>query len=164
MNLNRVILIGNLAVDPELRTTTTGKSVCNFRIATNRIWKDQAGQQQKETEFHTIVAWGRLAEIASSYLKKGDLAMIEGRLRTRSWQDLSGNKKFRTEIVTEGLQLGPKGQKSFQGGPKPSADESEPNNSSGQEDIPIIEEGKPASVENYSEAREEEIDVKDIPL
>ena len=64
MNLNKVILIGNLAADPELRSTTTGKSVCNFRIATNRIWKDASGQQQKETEFHTIVAWGKLAEIS----------------------------------------------------------------------------------------------------
>lgn len=146
MNLNKVILIGNLASDPELRSTSTGKSVCNFRIATNRIWKDASGQQQKETEFHTIVAWGRLAEISSKYLNKGALAMIEGRLRTRSWQDASGNKKYRTEIIAEGLQLGPKGigKKSEEPSemPEPSA-----------ENIPVIE-----------EEPEGEIDVKDIPL
>lgn len=144
MNLNKVILIGNLAADPELRSTTTGKQVCNFRIATNRIWKDAAGQQQKETEFHMIVAWGKLAEIASKYLTKGALAMVEGRLRTRSWQDQSGIKKFRTEIVAEGLQLGPKRiPGSFSGSPT----------QGDKDEIPIIDEGK-----------EEEIDVKDIPL
>lgn len=146
MNLNKVILIGNLAANPELRTTSTGKSVCNFRIATNRIWKDVSGQQQKETEFHTIVAWGKLAEIASKYLTKGALAMIEGRLRTRSWQDQSGNKRFSTEIVAEGLQLGPK--KTPFGS---STDSSAP--AEDKEEIPVIEEPK-----------DEEIDVKDIPL
>src|SRR3989344_828515 len=154
MNLNKVILIGNLAADPELRNTTTGKSVCNFRIATNRIWKDASGQQQKETEFHTIVAWGKLAEISSKYLVKGALAMVEGRIRTRSWQDSSGNKRFRTEIVAEGLQLGPK-RMPTSSSPSPTED---------KEEIPIIEEPKPASAEDYGEAKEEEIDVKDIPL
>ena len=145
MNLNKVILIGNLAADPELRNTTTGKSVCNFRIATNRIWKDSAGQQQKETEFHTIVAWGRLAEICSQYLTRGSLAMIEGRIRTRSWQDQSGNKRFRTEIIAQNMQMGPKGM----GGKKIEQPLEEPPG----ENIPVIE-----------EEPEEEIDVKDIPL
>lgn len=161
MNLNKVILIGNIAAEPELRSTSSGKNVCNFRIATNRIWKDAAGQQQKETEFHTIVAWGKLAEIASKYLAKGTLAMIEGRLRTRSWQDQTGNKKFRTEIVAEGLQLGPKrtpmGQAATSGG-EPRPDES------GRDEIPVIEEPKPSAQGGYDEVKEEEIDVKDIPL
>lgn len=169
MNLNRVILIGNITANPELRSTSTGKQVCNFRIATNRIWKDASGQQQKETEFHTIVAWGKLAEISSKYLTKGTLAMIEGRLRTRSWQDQSGNKRYATEIVAEGLQLGPKRiTNSSPYAPSPQGI---------KEEIPIIEEPaftaseavltseeKPASAEGYGEAREEEIDVKDIPL
>ena len=155
MNLNKVILIGNIATEPELRSTATGKNVCNFRIATNRIWKDAAGQQQKETEFHTIVAWGKLAEIASKYLTKGALAMVEGRIRTRSWQDPSGVKKFRTEIVAEALQLGPKRTP----GSFPNSPASEEKN----DEIPVIEEPRPAT-ENYGEAREEEIDVKDIPL
>lgn len=147
MNLNKVILIGNLTADPELRNTPSGQPVCNFRMATNRIWNDkQSGQQQKETEYHTIVAWGRLAEIASRYLNKGALAMIEGRLRTRSWQDPSGNKKFRTEIVAERLQLGPR-----IGREKPViSSASTPEKK--EEEIPIIEED------------EKEIDVKDIPL
>ena len=155
MNLNRVILIGNMAAAPELRTTTTGKQVCNFRLATNRVWKDASGQQQKETEFHTIVAWGKLAEIASRYLTKGTLAMIEGHLRTRSWQDQSGNKKFATEIIAEGLQLGPKRTL-----PGSSLNSPAPED---KEEIPIIEE--PSSVETLaSEEKEQEIDVKDIPL
>ena len=155
MNLNRVILIGNMAAAPELRTTTTGKQVCNFRLATNRVWKDASGQQQKETEFHTIVAWGKLAEIASRYLTKGTLAMIEGRLRTRSWQDQSGNKRFTTEIIADGLQLGPKRT------PGLSPDLSVPEDKGGE--IPIIEEPAPAEA-LASEEKEQEIDVKDIPL
>ena len=145
MNLNRVILIGNLTADPELRNTPSGQAVCNFRMATNRFWVNkETRQQQKEAEYHTIVAWGRLAEISSQYLTKGSLVMIEGRLRTRSWQDPQGNKRFRTEIVAEGLQFGPKGSA------KPSAAKEQ----SEQNDIPIIEEDKD----------EEEIDVKKIPF
>lgn len=148
MNLNRVILIGNLTADPELRNTPSGQSVCNFRMATNRIWTDKkTNQQQKETEYHTIVAWGRLAEIASRYLNKGALAMVEGRLRTRSWQDPSGNKRFRTEIVAERLQLGPK-----TGQGKLSSTGQTPIPKEKKEEIPIIEE------------EEGEISVKDIPL
>lgn len=154
MNLNKVIIIGNLAADPELRTTTSGKSVCNFRIATNRIWKDSAGQQQKETEFHTIIAWGRLAEITSQYLTKGALAMIEGRLRTRSWQDKSGNKRYTTEIIAENLQMGPKGQ-GFK-----RAEEHAGEGDASPENIPIVEE----PVASINEEAEEEINVKDIPL
>lgn len=143
MNLNKVILIGNLTSDPELRSTPSGQAVCNFRMATNRVWSNKAtGQKQQEAEYHTVVAWGRLAEIASQFLTKGSLAMIEGRLRTRSWQDSSGNKRFRTEVVAQTLQLGPRGAKTTEAV------------ETGKEDIPIIEEEK----------GEEEIDVKDIPL
>lgn len=148
MNLNKVILIGNLVSDPELRNTPSGQPVCNFRLATNRTWFDKkTNQKQQEAEYHTIVVWGKLAEIASRFLTKGSLAMIEGRLRTRSWQDASGTKKFRTEIVAQGLQLGPKGVKSS--GSTDNLREDEP-----KEEIPIIEEDK----------EEGEIDVKDIPL
>lgn len=147
MNLNKVILVGNLTSDPELRSTPSGQSVCNFRMATNRMWTDKnTNQKQQETEYHTIVAWGRLAEIASQFLTKGSLTMIEGRLRTRSWQDSSGNKRYRTEIVAQTLQLGPRSAKS----------QNEPAEQSKEvkEEIPIIEEEK----------EEGEIDVKDIPL
>lgn len=150
MNLNKAIIIGNLVSDPELRSTPSGQQVCNFRIATNRIWTDKnSGQQQKKTEYHSIVAWRRLAEIASQFLKKGSLVLIEGRLETRSWQDSSGNKRFRTEIIAERMQLGPKRAEKVI--PDQEKNEKE-QNLSGQEEIPIIEEG------------EEEIDVKDIPF
>ncbi len=136
MNLNKAILIGNLTADPELKSMPSGQPVCNFRMATNRIWTDkETRQQQKEAEYHTITAWGRLAEIASQYLSKGSLVMVEGRLRTRSWQDQQGNKRFRTEIVAERLQLGPRGAG------KAPAGENEPRfKEPGQEEIPIIEE------------------------
>ncbi|MBM3257478.1 MAG: single-stranded DNA-binding protein [Candidatus Liptonbacteria bacterium] len=109
MNLNKVFLIGRLTADPQLRTTPGGASVTSFSIATNRMWTDKAGGKQNETEFHNIVAWGRSAEIASQYLKKGSIAFVEGRLQTRSWQDKQGQTRKSTEIILERLQLGPRG-------------------------------------------------------
>ncbi len=155
MNLNKVILIGNLTADPELRSTPSGQPVGNFRLATNRIWIDKnTHQKQQEVEYHTIVVWGKLAEIASRFLTKGSLAMVEGRLRTRSWQDASGVKKYRTEIVAQTLQLGPR---LAGGGTRP---QQEPvNRNDNKEEIPIIEE-EPA-VEPKDEG---EIKVEDIPF
>ena len=165
VNLNKVILIGNLTADPELRSTPSGQAVCNFRMATNRIWMDRnTNQKQQEVEYHAVVAWGKLAEVASRFLTKGSLAMVEGRLRTRSWQDSSGNKRFRTEIVAQTLQLGPKLQKAASEGGEPlaslDASRSGRPESSGREEIPIIEE----PVATSEEKGEEEIDVKDIPF
>ena len=151
MNLNKVFLIGNLTADPELRTTTSGQKVCTVRLATNRTWKNQAGQQQEKAEFHSIVLWGRLAEIASQYLKKGNMAYIEGRIETRSWDDPSGVKKYRTEVIAERLQLGPRGQGGAAPFQKNSEPASAPEGASAGEEIPIIEE-------------DEDIDVKDIPF
>jgi single-strand DNA-binding protein len=110
MNLNKVYLIGRLTQDPEVRTTPSGQQVCTVKLATSRVWNDPATKQKREaTEFHTIIAWGRLAEICSQYLKKGGLAMFEGRLQTRSWDDkTSGQKRYMTEIVAETMQLGPR--------------------------------------------------------
>jgi single-strand DNA-binding protein len=123
-------------------------------MATNRTWTNkESRQQQKETEYHTVVAWGRLAEIASQFLQKGALAMVEGRLRTRSWQDASGNKRFRTEIVAQSLQLGPRGVKTSST-TSPDSQEQKPNVHTQQEDIPVIEE----------DSGEGEINVKDIPF
>ena len=107
MNLNKVQLIGRLTVDPELRNTASGQSVANFGLATNRYWTKD-GQRQEETEFHTIVVWGRQAEVASQFLKKGALAYIEGRLQTRTWQDKEGGNRKTTEIVAERVQFGPR--------------------------------------------------------
>ncbi|MEK7503544.1 MAG: single-stranded DNA-binding protein [Patescibacteria group bacterium] len=155
MNLNKVILIGNLTADPELRSTPSGQPVGNFRMATNRIWIDKnTRQKQQEVEYHTIVVWGKLAEIASRFLTKGALVMIEGRLRTRSWQDAAGVKKYRTEIVAQTLQMGPR---LAGGGTKPQQESMDKNDA--KEEIPVIEEE--TSVEPKGE---EEIDVKDIPF
>ncbi|MBI2635146.1 MAG: single-stranded DNA-binding protein [Parcubacteria group bacterium] len=107
MNLNKVFILGNLTRDPELRQTATGQNVATFGVATNRIWSNQSGKQT-QTEFHNVVVWGRLAEIAHQYLGKGRLVFVEGRLTTRTWQDQSGQKRNRTEIVGENLQLGPR--------------------------------------------------------
>ncbi|MEK7123444.1 MAG: single-stranded DNA-binding protein [Patescibacteria group bacterium] len=108
MNLNRAIIVGNVTRDPELRTTAAGKPVTTIGVATNRKWTDATGQKQEQVEFHNVVLWGRLAEIAGQYLKKGALVLIEGRLQTRSWEGQDGVKKFRTEIVAENMQLGPR--------------------------------------------------------
>jgi single-strand DNA-binding protein len=103
MNLNKVMLIGNLTRDPELRSTPAGDSVAGFSIATNFTWKDKAGQKQEKAEFHNIVAWRKLAEIIGQYLKKGSKIYIEGRLQTRNWEDQNGTKRYRTEIIADNM-------------------------------------------------------------
>lgn len=101
MNLNKVLLIGNITRDPELRTTPSGQSVVHITVATNRIYFNKDKERLEEVEFHDVVLWSRLAEIASQYLKKGSKVYIEGRLRTRSWEDQAGIKRYRTEIIAE---------------------------------------------------------------
>ncbi len=142
MNLNRVILVGRLTQDPQLRNTSSGSAVCSFGLATNRVWTDRTANEKKQsTEYHNIVLWRRLAEIASQYLTKGSLVLIEGRLQTRSWEDASGNKKYKTEIVGEQMQLAPK---SF-GSSAPDMERKPPGRPTEkeqitQEEIPVIEE------------------------
>lgn len=108
MNLNKVFILGRLTADPELRATPTGQQVANFSVATNRVWTDKGGQKQEAVEFHNVVVWGRQAEIASKFLNKGGLVLVEGRLQTRGWQDKQGQNRKTTEIVAERLQLGPR--------------------------------------------------------
>lgn len=108
MNLNKIFILGNLTRDPELRQTMTGQSVCSFGVATNSFFKDKSGQNQKRAEFHNVVVWGRQAEIANQYLKKGSSVLVEGRLQTRSWQDKQGQTHKTAEIISERIQLGPK--------------------------------------------------------
>ncbi len=105
--VNKVILIGNLGQDPESRTTPGGTTVTNLRIATTDSWKDkQSGEQKEQTEWHTVVLWNRLGEIAAEYLKKGQQVYIEGALRTRKWQDkTSGNDRYSTEIIASDMQM-----------------------------------------------------------
>jgi len=102
-SLNRATILGNLTRDPEMRTTTSGQSVCSFGVATSRSWKDAAGAKQEQSEFHNLVAWGKLAEICSQYLKKGRKVYVEGRLQTRDWEGQDGVKRYRTEIIIENL-------------------------------------------------------------
>ena len=145
MNLNKVFLIGRLTRDPEMKMLPSGQAVANLGLATDRYFNNKSGQKQQETEFHNIVLFGRLAEIASQYLRKGSLVFFEGRVRTRNWQDSSGNKRYRTEIIVQRLQLPPKSM----GKVTPSQPEKETKEE--QEEIPIIEE-------------DGEIDVKNIPF
>jgi single-strand DNA-binding protein len=102
-SINKIILIGNLTRDPEMRRTPNEQYVATFGMATNREWITKDGRKQQSSEFHDIVCWGRLAEIANQYLKKGKTVYIEGYLKTRSWDDASGVKRFRTEIVAQDL-------------------------------------------------------------
>jgi len=108
MYLNKVFIFGNLTRDPELRSLPSGNAVVNFSLATNRIWKDKDGNKQEGTEFHNIVIFGRQAEIASQYLRKGSSLLVEGRLQTRSWDDNAGAKRYRTEIIVDKFQFGPR--------------------------------------------------------
>ena len=108
MNFNKAILIGRLTVDPQLRTTSSGQSVTTISIATNRVWTNKAGERQEDVQFHNVVIWGRQAEIVNQFLKKGSLAMVEGRLQTRTWTDNQGQNKRTTEIVCERIQFGPR--------------------------------------------------------
>lgn len=151
MNLNKAIIIGNLTRDPELRTTPGGQQVATFGVATNRVWTDSSGNKQQKAEFHNIVTWGKLAEIASQYLTKGALVMIEGRIETRNWEAQDGTKRNRTEIIAERLQMGPRAQGAG-GGAKPAFKK--------KEAAPATEESAPESMPDDSE----EIKVEDIPF
>ncbi len=110
MNVNKVILVGRLTRDPELRNTNSGQAVVTVSLATNRFWKDQNGQKQEQTEFHRIVVFGRLAETVSQYLVKGQEAYFEGRLQTRSWTGKDGAEKYTTEVIANDVQFGSKPQ------------------------------------------------------
>lgn len=168
MNLNKIFIIGNLTRDPEKRSLPSGQAVVSFGVATNRFYKDQQGTRQQETEFHNVTAFGRLAEIICQYLQKGSSILVEGRIKTRNWQDASGVKHYRTEIIAESLQLGPKPS----GGSFKSNKDHEGGIDAGshvpQEEIPIIEEEMPIkskmTKKDFDEEKEEEIDVKDIPF
>jgi single-strand DNA-binding protein len=105
MSVNKVILLGRLGQDPELKYTPGGSPVCNFSVATTESWTDKSGQKQEKTEWHRIVVWGKLAELCNQYLSKGRQAFLEGRLQTRSWDDKDGNKKYTTEILASTVQF-----------------------------------------------------------
>lgn len=157
MNVNKVILVGRLTRDPEVRTTPSGQSVTSVSLATNSSWKDKSGQKQERTEFHNIVIWGRLAEIAGQYLTKGQEAYFEGRLQTRKYTGKDGIERRVTEIVAENMQLGSRAGGSSQGGnynaPRPAtAPIATPQAT--EEEIPTIN----------LEEEAEEIKIEDVPF
>jgi single-strand DNA-binding protein len=108
MYLNKVFLIGNLTRDPELKAIPTGTKVASISMATNRVWKDQSGARKDATEYHNVVAFGRQAETLAQYARKGSSLYVEGRIQTRSWDAADGQKKYRTEIILDNFQFGPK--------------------------------------------------------
>jgi single-strand DNA-binding protein len=150
MNLNRAFILGNLTRDPESKSTPSGQNVCRFAIATNRIWVDKMGVKQQKADFHNIVAWGKLGDICSQYLKKGGLVFVEGRIETRNWTTPEGIKKYWTEIIAEKMQMGPRGTGSNQ----PSGSSSYNQSANEPEEIPTID----------TSSSDEEIEIKDIPF
>jgi single-strand DNA-binding protein len=121
MSVNKVILVGRLGRDPESRFTASGQAVCNFSLATDRSYKDRNGQTQKQTEWHKIVAWGKLAEICQKFLKKGSQIFVEGRIQSRQWEDQQGQKRTAFEIVANEMRM--LGSRGDSGGAAPHAAE-----------------------------------------
>lgn len=160
MNLNKVFIIGRIATDIVLKATSTNQAVTTFNVATNRVWTDKSGQKQEEAEFHTVVVWGRQAELASQFLSKGSLVLIEGRLRTRSWKDANNQNRKVTEIVCERMQFGPRSSGTSPRAasvatdvaPKPKAAQAKEEES---EDLPQI---------SVDESLEDEIKPEDLPF
>ena len=137
--VNKVILVGNLGRDPELRSTQSGQQVASSSLATNRKWKDRDGNRQEKTEWHNIKCWGRQAEVAGQYLTKGRQIYVEGRLETSSWEDRqSGEKKYRTEIICENFQmLGQRGDSAGSGFQPPDAPAAPGPQAAEDDDIPF---------------------------
>lgn len=171
MNFNRATIVGRLTANPETRSLPSGQTLTTFSLATSRFWTDQAGQKQQAADFHNIVAFGKLGEICAQYLIKGSLALVDGRLQTRSWEGQDGVKRYRTEIVMQSMQLGPKPQGSygattasapvknnFQARPAIKPRATEP----AEEDIPIIEVDEPLPATTND--KEGEVNVDNIPF
>lgn len=148
MYINKAIIYGNLTRDPELKSLPSGSQVSEFGVATNRVWKDKNGAKQESTDFHNIVVFGRQAEFVKQYLHKGSGVFIEGRIQTRSWEGQDGVKKYRTEIIADRIQFGPKG-----GATSGSYDKSDSAPTSAKE-----------SKGDEIEYPEEEINADDIPF
>jgi len=152
MYLNKVLIIGNLTRDPEIKAIPSGVKVCSFSVATNRVWKDKEGNRQEAADFHNVVVFGRQAENVAQYMRKGGQVMVEGRLQTRSWDDAAtGTKKYRTEIIADRVQFGSNNS----AGSRTNQSQSE-----NKKDIKSGEEDKLDTIE-YPE---EQISVDDIPF
>lgn len=180
MNFNKAIILGNVTKDPEVRALPSGQQVTNFSIATNRYYTATSGEKKEEAEFHNIVCFGKLADITSRYIKKGSLILIEGRIKTRNWVNQQGVKQYRTEIIAESMQMGPRGAGTSTTGFGASAggyqrsNFQQPQQDQRPEEIPVIEENynpAPANSEPenpksvaFEDSAADEIDVKDIPF
>lgn len=159
MYYNKAIVIGNLTRDPEMKALPSGIQVTSFAVATNRVWKDKSGAKQESVDYHNVVVFGRQAETAAQYLKKGASVMVEGRMQTRSWDDKSsGEKKYRTEIVADRVQFGPRTSGTAGATSAPAGKtESGVKGKEGGKDLA-------ADVGGAIEYPEEEINAEDIPF
>jgi single-strand DNA-binding protein len=158
MYLNKVYLIGNLTQDPEFKALPSGSSVSSFSLATNRTWVDKQGQKQETAEYHNVVAYGKQADTISQYLRKGSLILVEGRLQTRSWEAQDGQKKYRTEIIIESFQFGPKGSSGAGAASSPASRSSAPKPAASKPVANIQEELPTVNLD------EDEIDLEEIPF
>lgn len=164
MDLNKVMLIGNITKDPELRSTPSGQSVASFGLATNRVWKDPtSGERKSAAEFHNIVAWRKLAEICGQYLRKGSKVYVEGRLQTRNWQGQDGNKRYMTEVIMENmimLDRKPQGDFSPSSGMSQQAASASPQQTSAHSAPPQPEEIPTIQIDE----NQDEVRIEDIPF
>lgn len=162
MNVNKAMLVGRVTRDPEIRTTPTGQSVATISMATNNFWTDKSGTKQEKTEFHNVVLWGRLAEIAGQYLTKGQECFVEGRLQTREYVAKDGTTRRITEIVGETMQLGNRAQGSSQSGASRSTTPTDrPKNTQSQSAPAPVEEEIPTI--NLDDEKDE-IKIEDVPF
>lgn len=160
MYINKAMIYGNLTRDPETRALPNGTPVSSFSVATNRVYKDKNGAKQESVDYHNVVVFGRQAEIVTQYLRKGSSVFVEGRIQTRSWDDKDGTKKYRTEIVAEGFQFGPKSGGAQSSGDYNSGASARPAASAKSSEQPAP---SPAELDTI-EYPEEDINPDDIPF
>jgi single-strand DNA-binding protein len=154
MYFNKAIIIGNLTRDPELKSLPSGIQVCTLSVATNRVWKDKNGAKQESTDYHNVVVFARQAETAAQFLRKGASVMVEGRMQTRSWDAADGSKRYRTEIVADRVQFGPRAAGAPEGNAPRAASAEAPASQSKQDAPPM----------DTIEYPEEDINPEDIPF
>ncbi|MEI8130722.1 MAG: single-stranded DNA-binding protein [bacterium] len=154
MFYNKAIIIGNVTRDPEIKALPSGAKVTSLSVATNRVWKDQAGAKKEQTDFHNVVVFGRQAETVAQYIKKGSMLMIEGRIQTRSWDGADGKKNYRTEIVADRVQFGPRGGATAGGTTVAGSNDPQSNS-------PMNQGGKDVETIDYPD---DDINAEDIPF
>ncbi|MEK7185253.1 MAG: single-stranded DNA-binding protein [Patescibacteria group bacterium] len=160
MYFNKAIIIGNLTRDPEVKSLPSAIQVASFSVATNRVWKDKNGAKQESVDYHNVVVFGRQAEIVGQYLKKGSSALVEGRMQTRSWDAQDGTKKYRTEIVADRIQFGPRRDSSAGSGSSAGAGSKGSSSSAGDKGAAAVD-TPPIDTIDYPT---EEINPEDIPF